>query len=106
MVNYIKKDHPFFPTDHCGVIRVDEEKINPHFVMYMLEIAGRRAGFSRTYRASIDRIEGIAIPAVPLKEQNELISKAEEFERKIQEELAKMADLEVVRSKIVAELLT
>ena len=39
MVNYIKKDQPFFPTDHCGVLRVDEKTLNPHFIMYMLEIA-------------------------------------------------------------------
>ena len=59
MVNYIRKDHPFFPTDHCGVLRVNEKRLNPHFIMYMLELAGRRAGFSRTYRASIDRVEGL-----------------------------------------------
>ena len=101
MVNYIKKDTPFFPTDHCGVLRVDEDTLNPHFIMYMLEIAGRRAGFSRSYRASIDRIEGLTIPAVPLKEQNALMKKVEEIEGKIHEELAKMANLESKRRSIV-----
>ena len=101
MVNYIKKDKPFFPTDHCGVMRVDEKVLNPHFVMYMLEIAGRRAGFSRSYRASIDRIEGLSIPAVPLKEQNVIMKQVEEIERKIDEELSKMANLESKRSDIV-----
>lgn len=69
--------------------------------MYMLELAGRRAGFSRTYRASIDRVEGLTIPAVPLKEQNALMKIVEEIEGKIDEELAKMANLESKRRSIV-----
>ena len=67
----------------------------------MLELAGRRAGFSRTYRASIDRVEGLTIPAVPLKEQNALMKIVEEIEGKIDEELAKMANLESKRRSIV-----
>ena len=101
MVNYIKKNQPFFPTDHCGVLRVDEKALNPHFIMYMLEIAGRRAGFSRSYRASIDRIEGLTIPAVPLKEQNALMKKVEEIEGKINEEIRKAVKLGEKSVKIV-----
>lgn len=106
MVNYIEKDTPFFPTDHCGVIRVDEKSLNPHFVMYMLEIAGRRVGFSRSYRASIDRIESLTIPAVPLKDQNSLMKQVEEIENKIQEEKAKMANLESKRHEIVSSFIS
>ena len=105
MVNYIKKDQPFFPTDHCGVLRVDEKTLNPHFIMYMLEFAGRRAGFSRSYRASIDRIEGLTIPAVPLKEQNAIMKKVESIEEQIRKEEAKMRKLEEKRSKIVTDFL-
>ena len=105
MVNYIKKDKPFFPTDHCGVLRVDEKALNPHFIMYMLEIAGRRAGFSRSYRASIDRIEGLTIPAVPLKEQNAIMMQVENIEEQIRKEEAKMRELDEKRSKIVADFL-
>lgn len=105
MVNYIKKDQPFFPTDHCGVLRVDEKTLNPHFIMYMLEIAGRRAGFSRSYRASIDRIEGLSIPAVPLKEQNTIMKQVETIEEQIRKEEVKMRGLEEKRTKIVASYL-
>lgn len=101
MVNYIKKNQPFFPTDHCGVIRVNEELLNPHFVMYMLEISGQRAGFSRSYRASIDRIEGLSIPAVPLKEQNAIMKIVEDYEERIRLEQKKMADIEAMRCDIV-----
>ena len=73
--------------------------------MYMLEIAGRRAGFSRSYRASIDRIEGLSIPAVPLNEQNALMKIVEAIEEQIQLEIEKMHGLEDKRSKIVASYL-
>ena len=105
MVNYIKKNQPFFPTDHCGVLRVDEKALNPHFIMYMLEIAGRRAGFGRSYRASIDRIEGLTIPAVPLKEQNAIMKQVEAIEKQILKEEAKMRGFEEKRSKIVTSYL-
>ena len=105
MVNYIPKDSPFFPTDHCGVLRVDEKVVNPHFVMYMLEIAGKRAGFSRSYRASIDRIEGLTIPAVPFKEQNAIMKKVEAIEEHIRKEVTKMQGLEEKRSRVVTSFL-
>ncbi len=101
MVNYIKKNIPFYPTDHCGVLRVDESAVNPHFVMYMLESAGKRAGFSRSFRASIDRVEGLSIPAIPLKDQNEIMKQVEVFENRINEEMGKMASLESRRASIV-----
>lgn len=101
MVNYIPKDTPFYPTDHCGVIRVDENIANPHFIMYMLEIVGKRAGFNRSYRASIDRIESLSIPAIPLKQQNIIMKKVDELEKKIQVELNKMKNLDERRRNIV-----
>lgn len=106
MVNYIEKDTPFFPTDHCGVIRVNENALNPHFIMYMLEIAGRRAGFSRSFRASIDRIEGLTIPAVPLKVQNSLMKRVEEIEKKIHEEILRISNLESKRHAIVMSFIS
>lgn len=106
MVNYIKKDNPFYPTDHCGVIRVDEKILNPHFVMYMLEVAGRNAGFNRSYRASIDRIESLIIPVVPIDEQNLIMQKVEKLEEKINEEIAKMQGLMSRRRDIVNSYLT
>lgn len=101
MVNYITKDSPFFPTDHCGVIRVDEKQLNPHFVSYLLEIAGKRVGFCRSYRASIDRIESLSIPAVPFQEQNEIMKKVQEYETKIQNEQIKMSEIETRRNDII-----
>lgn len=90
MVNYIPAGVKFYPTDHCGVLRVDETKMNPHFVMFMLDVAGKQAAFNRSNRASIDRIKSLSIPNVPLEIQNKVMAEAEEYEAIIAEAQAKM----------------
>ena len=62
MVNFYPKDNPFYPTDHCGVLRVLTDKVHPRYMARILEIEGQKMNFSRSYRASIER-----------DEQNELI---------------------------------
>lgn len=90
MVNYIPAGVQFYPTDHCGVLRVDETKMNTHFVMFMLDIAGQQAAFNRSNRASIDRIKSLSIPNVPLEVQNKVMAEVEEYETIIAEAQAKM----------------
>jgi type I restriction enzyme M protein len=84
MVNYIPKDYPFYPTDHCGVLRVKGNLINERYLAFALEKEGRGVGFSRTNRASIERIQGIRISAPPLPEQERFVSQIQEIETKIQ----------------------
>lgn len=45
MVNYIEKHKPFYPTDHCGVMRVKSEDINPRYLTWALENLDRVCGF-------------------------------------------------------------
>lgn len=90
MVNYIPAGVKFYPTDHCGVLRVDETKMNTHFVMFMLDIAGQQAAFNRSNRASIDRIKSLSIPNVPLDIQNKVMAEVEEYETIIADAQAKM----------------
>jgi type I restriction enzyme M protein len=80
MVNYIQKNNPFYPTDHCGVLRVDDSKINPIYLKYSLEQEGMNKRFSRTHRASIDRIKSLIIKVPSIKEQNEFANKVMELE--------------------------
>ena len=61
MVNYIPQDFPFYPTDHCGVLRVLDKALSPYYVSLILYIVGKLHGFSRSYRASIDRIREVEI---------------------------------------------
>lgn len=60
-VNYIPSDEPFYPTDHCGVLRVLTEDIIPKYLAEVLKQAGKEQGFCRSLRASVDRIAGISV---------------------------------------------
>lgn len=80
MVRYIPKDKPFYPTDHCGVIRVKTGDILPYYLAMALELVGQRHKFSRNYRASIDRIEEVSIPVPPITVQQRLIEECAQID--------------------------
>ena len=101
MVNYIPAGVKFYPTDHCGVLRVDETKMNTHFVMFMLDIAGQQAAFNRSSRASIDRIKSLSIPNVPLEVQNKVMAEVEEYETIIAEPQTKMSQCAEQKKQIL-----
>lgn len=73
MVNYIEENTPFYPTDHCGYLRVTSDDVIPYYVSLVLGIIGFNYGFSRTYRASIDRIKEVEIPVPPLDVQKVIV---------------------------------
>jgi len=83
MVNFIGKEKPFYPTDHCGVLRIQNSELHPKYATWVLEQEGKHIGFSRTLRASIDRIKGITIQAPSFTEQNTLVLKVQKLETKI-----------------------
>jgi len=83
MVNYIKKDFEFYPTDHCGILRVKNWEIEEKFLEYFLNKKWLEIGFSRTKRASIDRIEWIKIELPNLDIQKEIVKKVEVLEENI-----------------------
>ncbi|SNB08809.1 N-6 DNA methylase [Flavobacterium psychrophilum] len=83
MVNHLPKDYPFYPTDHCGVLKVKDNSINEKYLAFILEKEGKAFEFSRTKRASIDRIQGIKIAVPPLSEQQKIVSEIEKIEAKI-----------------------
>lgn len=83
MVNHLPKDYPFYPTDHCGVLRVKDNSINEMYLAFILEKEGKAFEFSRTKRASIDRIQGIKIAFPPIAEQQKIVSEIEKIEEKI-----------------------
>ena len=81
MVNYIEKDKEFYPTDHCGVLRIKKENIvHLRYLKYLLEKKGKEVNFSRNYRASINRIKGIKINIPPYFLQNEFAKMVEKLE--------------------------
>ncbi len=85
MVNALPRGYEFYPTDHCGVMTVDESKINPKYMAYLLEKEGEKIGFSRTLRASIDRIKNISVEVPNIILQNEAMGRIAKLESKITE---------------------
>ena len=84
MVNYLQADRPFYPTDHCGVIKVlDENVILPKYLVYPLLKAGEHERFSRANRASTERIKALTIRVPSIDIQKETVSKVIEIENEI-----------------------
>lgn len=74
MTAFLKKGIEFYPTDHCGVIRVLDSEVDPYYLSMILDIIGRQYGFSRSYRASTERVAAVRIP-LPPKEIQETVVK-------------------------------
>jgi len=83
MVNHINRNKPFYPTDHCGVLRIKGDKIHYRYLTWALNKAGEEVRFSRNHRASIDRIKGLSIQAPSMDIQKALVAKIEKLEAKI-----------------------
>lgn len=83
MVNYYPKDKPFYPTDHCGVIRVKATDIHPRYLAFALYKEGENLRFSRSNRASTDRVKNITIRVVDYPLQEAFAKKIETIEKAI-----------------------
>lgn len=90
MTNYIPANSEFYPTDHCGVLRCKTDEVHPRYLVHILEKEGQKIGFSRSYRASIDRVRGISFTVPDIDAQNEAMRKVMEFESKIRIEEQKL----------------
>lgn len=101
MVNLIPKGFEFYPTDHCGFMSVNENKINPRYMAYLLEKEGKSIGFSRSFRASLDRIKSIKINVPNIEIQNKEVDKVIELEKKINELKENQIDLNKEISKVL-----
>jgi hypothetical protein len=79
--NYIKRGNQFITTDHCGAIRILDNKILPEFLMYSLYLVKDNYGFDRGLRASLKNMSGVKV-RIPTDENGE-------FDLDTQMELAK-----------------
>ena len=105
MVSFIPKNTPFYPTDHCGVLRVKDKSVNVRIAGFGLENEGAKFGFSRNLRASISRIKSLKIPLPPLSEQNKIIAPIEWIESKITALDSTLHTLESQKAKILQKYL-
>jgi restriction endonuclease S subunit len=106
MVNYIPAGVEFYPTDHCGVLRVKTDEINPRCLAWALEQAGTREGFSRTLRASTDRIKALTVRLPSKDNQDKVAAQVIEIETKIATKQAKLSELERRKSTILESYLS
>ena len=83
MVNVIPAGQKFYPTDHCGVLRIKNGQLEEKYVAWVFNKEGKSAGFRREYRAAIDRIIGLSIKLPPLSEQKKIVAKVSVLEQKI-----------------------
>ena len=101
MVNILPKKYEFYPTDHCGTLLVDEEVINPRYMAYLLEKEGNLKGFSRTFRASLDRIKSINIAVPNIELQNKKMEEVNKLEIEIEKLKKEQTDINFEIKNIV-----
>ena len=59
--------------------------VNPRYMAHILEREGKIAGFSRSYRASLDRIRGAKFHVPDIHTQNSYIDEVRKLEASIKE---------------------
>lgn len=101
MTTYIPANSEFYPTDHCGVLRCKTSEVNPRYMVHILETEGKRMGFSRNYRASIDRIQSITFTVPDIELQNKVVKKVMELEDKIKTSRQLLHDLLGYKKKVI-----
>ena len=102
VVNYIPENQPFYPTDHCGVLRVRTDKILPKYLAMALKVEGEYERFSRNNRASTQRIKNLTIQVPEKAVQKKIVQEIEKFDKQIAEQdaIAKKCD-EDLQAKFV-----
>ena len=85
MVNLLPANMPFYPTDHCGVLRIKTDEIIPKYLATALEVEGKFEKFSRNNRASTQRIKSLTIQVPADKtQQQKIVDEIIEIEKNIQ----------------------
>ncbi len=69
--NVIGKNKPFYPTDHCGVIRIKKDEILSEYLMLQLEKSKKHYGFDRGLRSSIKNMKEVVIN-IPFNSKNKI----------------------------------
>lgn len=90
MVNVIPAGTPFYPTDHCGVIRIKSDKLLSRYLAIALELEGKHERFSRHNRASTQRIKALSIQAPDKQKQQEVIDEVQVTDTSIRKEYEKI----------------
>ena len=101
MVSFRAEDTPFYPTDHCGVLRVLTNMVHPRYAARVLEREGKRQGFSRSYRASLDRVGRISFSVPDIEEQNRAMNEVLGLEAEITGAMQELDSLSGMKAVIL-----
>jgi len=101
MTSYIPENERFYPTDHCGVLRCKTDDVNPRYLTHILKQEGTKIGFSRSYRASINRVKSISFSVADREVQDKTVSKIKVLESQIQQAEADLQKLNGKTSEIL-----
>lgn len=104
-VNVIDAGYEFYPTDHCGVMRIKDQNILPRFAAYALKKEGEKRGFKRSYRASLDRIKSLTLLIPNIDIQNDADKEILILENKTNEISEKIDFLEKKRLSFINQSL-
>ena len=106
MVNYLKENYKFNPTDHCGVIRVlDESKVIPRYLACALNDEGISQKFSRTNRANTQRIQSLQISVPSIEKQKKIIKEIASYDKEIEDLKSRMSQCSANKQAILDKYL-
>ena len=105
MVNYIEANIPFYPTDHCGVLRINCNDIDPHYFALALQVEGEYEKFSRSNRASTQRIKGLLIQIPDKTTQNKILNMLIKYSEDIHYDRCKIKDISKNERKLLVDYL-
>lgn len=92
MVNVIPAGKPFYPTDHCGVLRTTNPDIVPKYLALALEVEGKYERFSRYNRASTQRVKALSLYFPDKKKQEAIVAEIGKIDDRIQKNESAFSD--------------
>lgn len=81
-VSYLPENQKFYPTDHAGYIRLNTNEIDYRYLSHVLYEAGIQEGFSRSNRASTDKIRNLILSFPDYSKQNQTMNKIDKIKEK------------------------
>lgn len=104
-VCYREQGDRFYPTDHCGYIKILDNSINPIYFSKALEIEGNKQRFSRSNRASIDRVSSLVVKLPSIDIQNEIANEVKILMNKIKDLEVEIVNYNNKRKNIIEKYL-
>jgi len=105
MVNTYPANQPFYPTDHCGVLRIKTDNLHPRYVAWLLLKEGERVRFSRSNRASMDSIKSLSVKVPSIELQLLTVKKVQDLEEKINDAQKVISGISKRKEKVLQDFL-